>query len=184
VAQVHGQWLRQQCQDRGWNVPQMARRLREAATSANDTLPGKSCLTVMIHRWEDNRSGISERYRLHYCKAFQIPAARFGDPAALTAPHADDSGRRKTGHAGGEQPEAIMTRLCWQSLSGTPDQPAPQPAFLRDQMQGALGELAGPAKRDQLCFLLGYACAVLATAAPANRDTPPVAAGSGDAGST
>lgn len=64
----------------------MARKLREAATSARDTLPGKESLIVMIHRWENDRSGVSERYRLHYCKAFKIPIAQFGDPAAAHAP--------------------------------------------------------------------------------------------------
>lgn len=63
----------------------MRRKLREAAKTAGDTLPDNDCLTVMIHRWENGRSGISERYRLHYCDAFQIPLDRFGDPAARPA---------------------------------------------------------------------------------------------------
>jgi hypothetical protein len=56
----------------------MRRRLREAARQADDKLPGNDCLTVMIYRWEENRSGISERYRLHYCRALGIPPAAFG----------------------------------------------------------------------------------------------------------
>jgi hypothetical protein len=56
----------------------MRRRLREAARQANDKLPDNDCLTVMIYRWEDDRSGISERYRLHYCRALGIPPAAFG----------------------------------------------------------------------------------------------------------
>jgi hypothetical protein len=39
----------------------------------------------MIHRWENDRSGISERCRLHYCKAFQIPTGQFGHQDVLTA---------------------------------------------------------------------------------------------------
>src|SRR5258708_6012148 len=62
----------------------MRRRLREAARQAGDNLPDNDCLTVMIHRWEHDRSGISERYRLHYCQAFQIPIEEFG--RTLTGP--------------------------------------------------------------------------------------------------
>src|SRR5262249_62028847 len=83
-SRAHGQWLQRQRQARGWSVPEMRRRLREAARQAGDNLPDNACLTVMSHRWEDDRSGISERYRLHYCKAFQIPIEEFG--RSLTEP--------------------------------------------------------------------------------------------------
>src|SRR5215469_8428614 len=83
-SRAHGQWLQRQRQARGWSVTEMRRRLREAARESGDTLPDNDCLTVMIHRWEDDRSGISERYRLHYCKAFQIPIEEFG--RSLTEP--------------------------------------------------------------------------------------------------
>lgn len=83
AARAYGRWLREQRQARSWSVPQMGRKLREAAAAAGDTLPSRDCLHVMIHRWEDDRSGISERYRLHFCKAFQIPADQFGWPFPL-----------------------------------------------------------------------------------------------------
>src|SRR5215469_1223760 len=83
-SRAHGQWLQRQRQARGWSVAEMRRRLREAARQSGDNLPDNDCLTVMIYRWEDNRSGISERYRLHYCKAFQIPIEDFG--RSLTVP--------------------------------------------------------------------------------------------------
>ena len=82
MARTYGPWLRQQRHSRGWNVSYMARKLREAATSAGDTLPARECLIIMIHRWEGDRSGISERYRLHYSKAFKIPIGQFGKAAA------------------------------------------------------------------------------------------------------
>ena len=103
MSDAHGQWLRQQRQARGWNVPKMGRKLREAAESAGDTLPANDGLAIMINRWEDDRSGISERYRLHYCRAFQIPADSYGDPATLTAQHANGSARRDNGQTSGEQ---------------------------------------------------------------------------------
>ncbi len=61
----------------------MGRRLREAAKFAGDVLPGKECLGVMIRRWEKDSGGVSERYRLHYCKAFQIPLDQFGHSPAV-----------------------------------------------------------------------------------------------------
>jgi hypothetical protein len=74
---AHGQWLRGQRQARGWTIGQMARNLRAAAALAGDTVPGDDCLAVMIRRWEKG-SGISERYQIHYCRAFQIPPRHFG----------------------------------------------------------------------------------------------------------
>ena len=81
-----GQWLREQRQTRGWSIQQMARNLRDTAALAGDTLPPNDCLTTMIRRWEKG-GGVSERYRLHYCHAFQIPPGQFGGtPAPETAP--------------------------------------------------------------------------------------------------
>jgi hypothetical protein len=86
ASRAHGRWLQRQRQARGWSVAEMRRRLREAARLAGDNLPANDSLTVMIHRWEDDRSGVSERYRLHYCKAFRIPIEEFGQSQA--GPHA------------------------------------------------------------------------------------------------
>ena len=80
MTQAHGHWLREQRQARGWTAHETARQLRAAARSAGDKLPDNRCLLVMIYRWEDDRSGISERSRLHYCRALGIPAADFGTP--------------------------------------------------------------------------------------------------------
>lgn len=166
MSEAHGKWLRQQRQACGWNVPKMGRKLREAAEAMGDILPGKDGLAVMVHRWEDDRSGISERYRLHYCRAFQIPADSYGDPATLGGLHVNGSVPGDIVQPGEERLEAVMTTLCWQSLTGAPDQPPPRPVGLRDQVRAALDELADPAERDQLCFLLGYACAAIAAASP------------------
>jgi hypothetical protein len=67
AAQAPGGWLRQQRQARGWTVPQMARKLREAAKAAGDALPAHDALVGMIRRWERG-FGVSERYRLHFCR--------------------------------------------------------------------------------------------------------------------
>jgi len=96
-ASARSQWVREQRQARGWNIQQMARKLREAAALAGDTLPDKECLATMIRRWEKG-GGISERYQLHYSHAFRIPPPRFGitpAPRAAPAEPAPDSTARE-----------------------------------------------------------------------------------------
>ena len=159
MSRVYGQWLMQQRQAMGWNVRQMGRQLREAARQSRDTLPSKESLDVMIHRWERDGSGVSERYRLHYCKAFQIPINRFGDPATLSASHVN-----------GKQPAANMTRPLRQPMASAPAELS-QPPSLHDRIQTALDPLGDPANRDQLCFLLGYVSALMATFCTRPMDT-------------
>lgn len=160
VPRTYGRWLVLQRQARGWSAAQMARKLREAATSAGDRLPGRETLLVMIYRWENDRSGISERYRLHYCRAFQIPVDRFGNPAAVDVPPAGGTGQPGASQAHGKHPGAVVT----------------QPPSLRDRMHAAVDQLCGNEDRDQFCFLLGYLCA-LVTASPRAPGDEPVNAG-------
>lgn len=75
-----GSWLREQRQARGWDVPEMARQLRQAASSFGETVPGNDSLVAEIRRWERGQVGVSERYRLFYCKAFGIAPAQFDGP--------------------------------------------------------------------------------------------------------
>jgi hypothetical protein len=95
-----GKWLRAQRQQRSWNVPEMTRRLRRAATAAEDRLPSNECLFTMIRRWERGDIGVSERYMLYYCRAFEIDVEQFGPPASPGS-----------GHPGGDvaQPDAAST---------------------------------------------------------------------------
>lgn len=86
AAALRGQWLRDQRHSRGWSVMEMRRRLREAAKDTGDTLPGNECLGVMIRRWEKGTGGVSERYRMYFCRAFGIPLDKFGVRQAATAP--------------------------------------------------------------------------------------------------
>jgi len=85
MAKTYGAWLRAQRHARGWTVPEMRRHLREAARAAGDTLPSNDCLSVMIRRWESDRGGISERYRMHFCRMLQITFDEFGQAPAATA---------------------------------------------------------------------------------------------------
>ncbi len=77
-----GAWLRQQREDRGWTKAEMARRLTQAAREADDTaIPELIGMQHNIHRWE-REGGVSERYKLYYCRALGIHPSQFG-------PHAD-----------------------------------------------------------------------------------------------
>lgn len=35
-----------------------------------------------IHRWESGQGSLTERYKLHYCKAFGVPPGQFGTAQA------------------------------------------------------------------------------------------------------
>src|SRR5438105_11358323 len=63
-------WLRQQRQERGWDIPEMARRLATAAGEGRRGLPSDVCLRQYVRRWERRAVGLSERYRLLYARAF------------------------------------------------------------------------------------------------------------------
>ena len=83
-------WLRQQREDRGWSKAEMARRLIRAGREAGDTaVPELSGMLHNIHRWE-REGGISERHKLHYCRALGIHPSQFGlstgEPAEAAAP--------------------------------------------------------------------------------------------------
>jgi hypothetical protein len=93
-----GGWLREQRRVRGWDVPQMARRLAVAAGAERGTLPSKECLLVYIRRWERGTVGVSERYRLLYCRAFGIELTQFGgQPGDGNGPAAGDDGGGEPG---------------------------------------------------------------------------------------
>jgi hypothetical protein len=84
-------WLRQQRLARNWTVAEMGRRLHGAAKATGDhTVPGIAILTSYIRRWEVGKIGITERYRLHYCTALDIPPAQFGltEPASYLSERA------------------------------------------------------------------------------------------------
>jgi hypothetical protein len=59
-------------------MPEMAVQLRRAARASGDVLPGPGALVRYIRRWEEGHCGVSERYRLHYCKALGIEPDDFG----------------------------------------------------------------------------------------------------------
>jgi hypothetical protein len=65
MPEISGETLRAWRRSRGWDVPEMARQLRKAAS--NDPMPAHDALVRMIYRWE--RLGLkTERYELLYRK--------------------------------------------------------------------------------------------------------------------
>ena len=73
-----GIWLRQQREARGWPKAEMARRLVQAAREAGDnSVPSAAGMLHNIHRWE-REGGVSERHKLHYCRALGIQPGQFG----------------------------------------------------------------------------------------------------------
>lgn len=65
-----GEALRSWRRSRGWDVPEMARRLRRAA--GDDPLPDHDNLVRMVRRWERGTYRTSERYELLYATALGI----------------------------------------------------------------------------------------------------------------
>jgi transcriptional regulator with XRE-family HTH domain len=79
MPDVTGEMLREWRRSRGWDVPEMARRLRQAAS---EPIAAHNGLVKMIRAWETGGHAISERYELLYRAALDGATAR---DAALRA---------------------------------------------------------------------------------------------------
>jgi transcriptional regulator with XRE-family HTH domain len=78
-------WLRQQREARGWSRREQARRLIQAGRETGDTsMPSVDGVYHNIHRWERGENEPTERYKLYYCKTFEIPVTEFGTKAPGT----------------------------------------------------------------------------------------------------
>jgi hypothetical protein len=101
-------WLREQRQSRGWDIPEMARRLAIAAGEARRELPSDECLRQYIRRWERRAVGLSERYRLLYARSFGMEPGQVERAwQAGEVPEGDGPGpgtAGDTGHAPGPPP--------------------------------------------------------------------------------
>jgi transcriptional regulator with XRE-family HTH domain len=62
--------LRAWRRSRGWDKPELARRLRKAA--GGHPVPAHDALVRMIHYWESGQRGITERYELLYAAAPEV----------------------------------------------------------------------------------------------------------------
>jgi len=82
-----GTWLREQREARGLTKRAMARQIIEAGRAARDkSLPDIDGMCHNIRRWEASEGGLTERYKLYYCKALGITTAQFGGGTAHPAP--------------------------------------------------------------------------------------------------
>jgi hypothetical protein len=70
VTDVTSQTLRQWRQSQGWDVPRMARELRQAARDTGEDVAAHHGLVKMIPQWERGDRAPRERYRLLYLKVF------------------------------------------------------------------------------------------------------------------
>ncbi|MCO6010214.1 helix-turn-helix transcriptional regulator [Actinoallomurus purpureus] len=72
MAGVRREWaarIRTARKARGWDKPEMARRLAQAAGESRSGLPDHETLLGYVKRWERAAVGISERYRMLYARA-------------------------------------------------------------------------------------------------------------------
>jgi hypothetical protein len=101
MSEQTGAWLRRERESRGWDRPEMARRLIAAARSRGaGHMPGVKSLTHNIYRWESG-DGVSQRYMLAYCAALGIEPAEFPRQASSRrsrrAPSAGTASARAAG---------------------------------------------------------------------------------------
>jgi transcriptional regulator with XRE-family HTH domain len=85
VTDVTSQTLRQWREARGWDVPRMARELRQAARDTGEDVAAHHGLVKMIPQWERGNRAPRERYRLLYLKIFQDMASGLSPGMAFGA---------------------------------------------------------------------------------------------------
>jgi hypothetical protein len=71
MTDVTSQTLRLLRESKGWDVPRMARELRNAAKDTGEDVAAHHGLVKMIPQWERGNRAPRERYRLLYLKIFQ-----------------------------------------------------------------------------------------------------------------
>jgi hypothetical protein len=72
VWQGKGAVLRAWRQSRGWDAPEMARRLRAAAREAGQPVASYQGLVRMVYAWERGDHALTERYALLYARALGV----------------------------------------------------------------------------------------------------------------
>ncbi|MGH3410079.1 MAG: hypothetical protein ACRDRJ_47425 [Streptosporangiaceae bacterium] len=132
------EWLRQQREDRGWPKAEMARRLVQAGREAGDTaIPELSGMLHNIHRWE-REGGISERHKLHYCRALGIHPSQFGLITGKPAEAAEPALSAETGTA---VPAQVQHPAIIAATAG-PSLPVPAGVAYRGRQEPVLRDFA------------------------------------------
>ena len=90
----NGSELREWRRSRGWDVPELARRLRRAA---DEPVAAHDGLIRMIRAWERGHHHPSERYELLY-RRLGLPARNENEPEPTATGNQEDAGpvRRRT----------------------------------------------------------------------------------------
>jgi hypothetical protein len=188
--QAHA-WLRRERESRGWDRPEMARRLIAAARSRGDShMPGVKSLTHNIYRWEGG-AGVSQRYILAYCAAFGIRPDDFPRPdraaagggrareapgpataaeEVLAAAHdgsarAWQAERRGIGDSTLEQFRADVTRLSRDYMTASPLPLFREMRRVRDRLHDALGQRIWPRDTAEIYALLACVNGLMGCAA-------------------
>jgi hypothetical protein len=71
LTDVTSETLRRWREAQGWDVPRMARELRNAAKGSGEDVAAHHGLVKMIPQWEQGKRAPRERYRLLYLKIFK-----------------------------------------------------------------------------------------------------------------
>jgi transcriptional regulator with XRE-family HTH domain len=71
LTDVTSEALRRWRESKGWDVPRMARELRNAAKGSGEDVAAHHGLVKMIPQWERGNRAPRERYRLLYLKIFK-----------------------------------------------------------------------------------------------------------------
>ena len=71
MTDMTSQTLRLLRKSKGWDVPRMARELRNAARDTGEDVAAHHGLVKMIPQWERGNRAPRERYRLLYLKVFE-----------------------------------------------------------------------------------------------------------------
>jgi hypothetical protein len=97
MPRIDGQALRAWRRSLGWDVPKLARHLREAADG--EAVPAHDSLVRMIRGWEAGRHGMSERYELLCRKAGFRSQGAASQPAPGSVPLGGPAGRSRSAAA-------------------------------------------------------------------------------------
>ena len=138
----------------------MRQQLRAAARAAGDSLPDNEYLSGMIRRWERGDNGMSERYRLHYCRAYGISPDEFSVAGPAAEPDCDDE-------LSLEQLHGEVTRLARDYVTGEPFALFTRMRRVREVMYSALSRKLWLRDQADLCFLIGCLHSLMADAADA-----------------
>lgn len=168
IRRVHAERIRAERRSRGWDKAEMARRLAQAAGDARHALPDHDSLLTYVKRWERGGVGVSERYRLLYCRAFGLDEEDlFPSPAVVTGwrPEPDDEldilelvRRVEASDVGRTTLEALrlgVHGLCRRYTTATPAELLPDIREYRRYIGDLLQGRATPSQQRELIVTAG-----------------------------